>query len=61
MNTFLEDIAYVWLYIIFIFQLIKMASCAIPCPKPIHLPPTLFTFLEERALLVKMLKNTRSD
>jgi len=27
MDTFLEDIAYVWLYIIFIFELIKMASC----------------------------------
>ncbi|KUH40971.1 hypothetical protein M2E15_4754 [Bacillus mycoides] len=29
---------------------------AIPCPKPIHLPPTHFAFLEEGVFLAKMIK-----
>ncbi len=28
---------------------------AISCPKPIHLPPTHFTFLEEGVFLAKMI------
>ncbi|OPD56312.1 hypothetical protein BVG01_25245 [Bacillus anthracis] len=28
---------------------------AIPCPKPIHLPPTQFAFLEEGVFLAKMI------
>ncbi|EOP49077.1 hypothetical protein IKQ_05264 [Bacillus cereus VDM053] len=30
---------------------------AIPCPKPMHLPPTNFAFLEEGVFLAKMIKN----
>ena len=30
---------------------------AIPCPKPIHLPPTHFAFLEEGVFLAKMINN----
>jgi hypothetical protein len=30
---------------------------AIPCPKPIHLPPTNFAFLEEGVFLAKMINN----
>ncbi len=29
---------------------------AIPCSKPIHLPPTHFAFLEEGVFLAKMIK-----
>ncbi|PFU38217.1 hypothetical protein COK86_26065 [Bacillus cereus] len=29
---------------------------AIPCPKPMHLPPTHFAFLEEGVFLAKMIK-----
>ncbi|RAN71137.1 hypothetical protein B5P42_30640 [Bacillus sp. SRB_331] len=28
---------------------------AIPCPKPIHLPPTHFAFLKEGVFLAKMI------
>ncbi|PEA28284.1 hypothetical protein, partial [Bacillus toyonensis] len=30
---------------------------AIPCPKPIHLPPTHFAFLEGGVFLAKMINN----
>ncbi|MCU4760214.1 hypothetical protein OCA26_29650, partial [Bacillus cereus] len=33
---------------------------AIPCPKPIHLLPTHFAFLEEGVFLAKMIKNAFS-
>ncbi|WP_218923456.1 hypothetical protein, partial [Bacillus toyonensis] len=29
---------------------------AIPCPNPIHLPPTHFAFIEEGVFLAKMIK-----
>ncbi len=31
---------------------------AIPCPKPIHLPPTHFAFLEEGVFLAKMINDS---
>ncbi|OIX15343.1 hypothetical protein CN893_02650 [Bacillus thuringiensis] len=32
---------------------------AIPCSKPIHLPPTHFAFLEEGVFLAKMIKSVK--
>ncbi|PEB90722.1 hypothetical protein COF62_19970 [Bacillus toyonensis] len=34
---------------------------AMPCTKPIHLPPTHFAFLEEGVFLAKMIKLINKD
>ncbi len=43
---------------VYVCRTIKMAS-AISCPKPIHLPPTHFAFLEEGVFLAKMIKSVQ--